>query len=341
MKIYELIKKIYDEIEELQSKVGCSKDNFTYCFRGESRDYGDTSLTPTLFREEKFKGFLPDKEIISLISDYNVAEKEHISSLSKAIEGQHFLELSRLLDVTFNILPSIYFASSTSMENNGYIYIFQFPKTYSPSSVYINNFFEQLIEGEIIPYYQNFKVLSHTQSNDRIKLQSGGFILFPGVKMKKIPDLYYKRVEIEANDKMGILEDLNMYFNINESTIYPEKDKKKNLIRNKFNLTNKCSLWEKERTDLYKIEIDEALNRINHELGILIENQIQPNLEPSIDKDEVKKKLKRYLRKEKKDLLGYIKDIGNELNEKDFLTNQEDKINREFYKWSVKIEGTR
>ena len=107
MKIYELIKKIYDEIEELQSKVGCSKDNFTYCFRGESRDYGDTSLTPTLFREEKFKGFLPDKEIISLISDYNVAEKEHIIYYRQYILLRQLLWKIMDIFIFFNFLKHI------------------------------------------------------------------------------------------------------------------------------------------------------------------------------------------------------------------------------------------
>lgn len=234
--IVKIIKEMYTKIQELKSPFSNYEGNFTYCFRGEGADYGESKLTPTLFRSYLVTERKIDKELLNLISDYNISEPDQLRPLSKAIEGQHFIELSRLLDVTFSILPALFFACSSNEDNDGFVYIFQFPKTYSPSSSYINEYYEKIIENEIIPYYQNFKVLSHVQSNERIKLQSGGFILFPGERIKPIPESYYRKICIDKALKKKILEELDNFYNINMSTIYPEKDKKKDLIKKRLSL---------------------------------------------------------------------------------------------------------
>lgn len=303
-----IISDIYKEIHELKKSFSDEDIEFTYCFRGEGRDYGQTKLTPTLFREELLSGKRPDKELINLITDYKICESEQIHSLAKAIEGQHFLELSRLLDVTFSILPSLFFASNVNNNPSypneyfdGYIYIFQFPKTYSPSSSYIREYYEKLIEEEIIPYYQNFKVLAHTQSNERIKSQSGGFILFPGDKIKKIPEIYYRKVRIKKEYKNAILEELDSYFNINTATIYPEKDKKKELVKKKLYLIANDLKRMNGEWGFYKSEIEEALTRMKYEISGLKNSK------------ESRKHILRVLRKEKSDLISYIQDLIDKL----------------------------
>lgn len=326
-----LIGQIYDEINNLKINFPYSNQEFTYCFRGEAKDYGNTKLTPTLFREKLLGDKLPDKELINLITDYKIADSEQLQSLSKAIEGQHFLALSRLLDITFSILPAIFFAASSKKEEDGYVYIFRFPKTYSPSSSYIVEYYEQLIGDKIFPYYHNFKVLSHTQSNNRIKSQSGGFILFPGTKMKNISENYYGKVVVKSDEKSGILEELDNYFNINESTIYPEKDKKSDLIKKRLYLISNDTIKVEEGNKFYKSEVMEALERIKFEIVGLLNSGRQ------------KKEILRILRREERDLLSYISCSRNKFNmenhEEDLRYESELKqyVKTEMNKWKLGI----
>ena len=303
--IVEIIREMYTKIEELKRPFSNYEGNFTYCFRGEGADYGESKLTPTLFRSYLVKERKIDKELLNLISDYNISEPDQLRPLSKAIEGQHFIELSRLLDVTFSILPALFFACSSNEDKDGFVYIFQFPKTYSPSSSYINEYYEKIIENEIIPYYQNFKVLSHIQSNERIKLQSGGFILFPGDRIKPIPESYYRKICIDKSLKKEILEELDNFYNINMSTIYPEKDKKKDLIKKRLSLMKENLKIKNKDSFFYESEIKDALNRIKFELKFLLnENNKEEN---ENNKREVE--ILRILRKEKLELVNYIADI--------------------------------
>lgn len=325
MKLQQIITEIYNKIEELKNDVKNINQEFTYCFRGEAKDYGATKLMPTLFRENMAGDKLRDRELISLISDYKIADSSFSDSLSKAIEGQHFLAMSRLLDITFSMLPSIFFASLYEKNEDGIIYIFQFPKTYSPSSVYINNYYEKLINGEINPFYQNFKVLSHTQSNERIKSQSGGFILFPGSEVKKIPKEYYRKVIIKSEIKNIIIDELDSFFNINESIIYPEKDKKRDLIHKKLQMITNEKKYNETSVEFYISEINEAIDRIKYEYSIFI-SQIE-------SKKEAKYTFKRRLRKEKQEIIDYITSLDSNILSEEWKDEQKDRVKSEYKKW--------
>ena len=275
-----------------------------------------------------------DKELLNLISDYNISEPDQLRPLSKAIEGQHFIELSRLLDVTFSILPALFFACSSNEDKDGFVYIFQFPKTYSPSSSYINEYYEKIIENEIIPYYQNFKVLSHIQSNERIKLQSGGFILFPGDRIKPIPESYYRKICIDKSLKKEILEELDNFYNINMSTIYPEKDKKKDLIKKRLSLMKENLKIKNKDSFFYESEIEDALNRIKFELKFLLNEN---------NKEEVEiLRILRILRKEKLELVNYIDDIEiirlSEFELNQYKENLKNIVLTEIERWEFMIK---
>lgn len=300
MKIITLLSEINKKIEQMQKEDQFG--NYFFCFRGESKDYGETRLTPTLFRENDIINNIPDEELINLISDYKIVENRELSNLSKAIEGQHFLELSRLLDITFSILPAIFFASSSHKEDNGIVYIFKFPEAFSPSSSYINAYFDNIIERKTIPYNQNFRVLSHTQSNERIKSQSGGFILFPGNTMKNIPELYYETVEISHDTKKILLEELDIYFGINEAVLYPEKDKKKEIIKKGLKKISRDRVNIKDELSFYEIEIKNALTRLEYEI-----NRIDNQKSSIVSTNNVYKK--RFLRKSVSDIKAYLKSI--------------------------------
>ena len=56
------------------------------------------------------------------------------------------------------------------IEKDGFVYIFCFPEYYSPHSQYIEDFYKNILEEDIndLVYSGNFKVISHSYSNEEI-----------------------------------------------------------------------------------------------------------------------------------------------------------------------------
>lgn len=272
-----------------QMKVVNSEESIV-CFRGESQDYGKTKLMPSLFRINE--GYMQDKGLIELLSDYGIPNSLDESLLSKSIAGQHFVSTSRLLDITFSVLPSLYFASENFKED-GYVYSFVFPESFSPNSEYLNFYYNRIVEQDFFPFSRDFKVITHSYNNERIKLQSGGFLLFSGNTFNKVPEDYYNEpIKIKAKDKEIIREELAKYFNITEATIYPEKDKRKIVIEKR--LKSKIGSRNLRSKDYVKEEFDYYLRRIKFEISVKISKEIS-----SID-------VKRFLRTERANVIKYI-----------------------------------
>ena len=137
-------------------------------------------------------------------------------------------------------------------------------------------------------------MLTHTQSNERIKSQSGGFILFPGKTAIPIPERYYLKLKVSKEKKKDVLNELDLYFGINEAFIYPEKDKKRELISKKISMISKESNCVNTDALFYKIEIEEALERIQFELRVML------------NEGKSKKEQLRLIRKEERDILEYL-----------------------------------
>ena len=131
--------------------------------------------------------------------------------------------------------------------------------------------------------------------------------MFPGQKIKKIPNNYYKSYKIEAKDKDKVLKELDIFFNINESTIYPEKDKKRDVIKKRWYSISKDDSFL-ENSNFYIQEIDTALERISFEIHSRLE----------VDR----KNILRLLRKERRNLEEYVKiltidaDVKKEIHKK-------------------------
>lgn len=296
------------EAQKKRMKGQMYKDSIV-CFRGEHKYFGQTKLCPSLFREEKSLQY--EKGLLDLLSDYGVADETNVSNLSKAMAGQHFIQTSRLLDVTFSILPALYFASYEENLNDindenkyGYVYSFVFPESFSPNSDYLNNCYDKIVEGNFSPYARDFKVITHSYDNERVRMQNGGFILFTGEVFSKIPNEYYcPPVKILKDDKKAIREELSEFFNIDESTLFPEKDKRRGVIHRELPKTNK----HKNRLEKYiDIELEYSLRRIEYEVTVKVNHT-----------DETTKNIHRFLRKEKESLFGYTD--KNFLTEKDKL----------------------
>lgn len=256
-------------------------------FRGESNDYGDTKLTPSLFRNSSYVA--KEAHLFELFCDYSIVA-QNASSIEKAIETQHYASISRMLDISFDVLVALYFACAHAGEYDGYVYVFAFPDHYSPHSKYIEEFYTNVLEGNHIAYSRNFKVFSHSFTNDRIKAQKGGFIFFPGKEFHPLNECYYDRVPISKDDKAEILSDLETLFQITTAALFPEKDKIAEVITKKF----KNSTYSSKEVSL-KNEIESFFGRIDYELKILRAKGKTSD-----------KKIMRWLRKEQDDLMSYV-----------------------------------
>lgn len=282
------ITQIKEKVAELSSRHRAFlKTEPLIAFRGESNDYGDTKLTPSLFRDSSYVA--KESHLFELFCDYNIVDPK-ASNIEKAIETQHYASISRMLDISFDVLVALYFACTHPDEHDGYVYVFAFPEHYSPHSKYIEEFYTNVLEGKHIAYSRNFKVFSHSVTNDRIKAQKGGFIFFPGKEFHPINDCYYERILISKNHKREILEELEALFQITKATLFPEKDKVAEIITNKF----KGNIYTTKSVSLEN-EIESFFSRIDYELKIL-------HLK---GKTADKKRVMRWLRKEQDDLINY------------------------------------
>lgn len=282
------ITQIKEKVAELSSRHRAFlKTEPLIAFRGESNDYGDTKLTPSLFRDSSYVA--KESHLFELFCDYNIVDPK-ASNIEKAIETQHYASISRMLDISFDVLVALYFACTHPDEHDGYVYVFAFPEHYSPHSKYIEEFYTNVLEGKHIAYSRNFKVFSHSVTNDRIKAQKGGFSFFPGKEFHPINDCYYERILISKNHKREILEDLEALFQITKATLFPEKDKVAEIITNKF----KGNIYTTKSVSLEN-EIESFFSRIDYELKIL-------HLK---GKTADKKRVMRWLRKEQDDLINY------------------------------------
>lgn len=318
------LNEVNNKIELLLQRNGIKEqDGLLIAFRGESKDYGRTKLMPSLFRNNNFVS--KENYLFELLSDYGVIGEEKKRNIEKAIEAQHYVAISRMLDITFSILPALYFACSSegNKGEEGKIYIFLFPEHYSPHSKYIESFYTEMLEGKNVAYSKNFKVVSHSYSNDRIKAQNGGFIFFQGKEFSPINDIYYETINISQDDKGIILKELNLLFSINEATIYPDKEKKAKLAEQKF---KKGIYKQKELT--VSAEIHTYFERIQYECTMYKKKKNN-----DFDKIEYLRKL----RKEKEDLLTYINqnDFEKRKSNDEKQTDCEEKIKE---KWTKYVE---
>lgn len=288
--VHEYITKINEELSKLEEKHKiCKADDLLIAFRGEPRDFHETSLMPSIFRNDGV--VQKEKYLFELENDFNLVSSS-ATNIEKAIESQHYIAISRMLDITFNCLIGLYFACSNSEYENddGVFYIFSFPKYYSPHSNYIEKFYTDMLDEKYLPYSQNFKVFSHTYSNERIRAQSGGFIFFPGTQFKCIDSCYYEKINIKSSDKKKILHELDKLFAINQAKLFPEKDNIAEVVKS--NLFNNDYV---ENQVTIENEIDLYFKRINYELKMSAHERCLNE-----------KDIMRFLRKEENDLKLYI-----------------------------------
>lgn len=288
------IKEIHDVVKKLKER----DENCNIAYRGEPMNYGNTKLMPSLFRNPDYID--KERKLFQLLKDYGVTE-EGAEQAKMLIEAQHYVAISRALDITFSIIPALYFCCCSHPDKDAILYVFGFPEYVSPHSEYIDEYYQG---GDAKVYPHNFKVISHAAENERIINQKGGFIFFPGNDFVPINAIYYKEVVIKAQDKGQVIEDLDLLFGVNEAFIYPDIDKiAKQIVKPKFELISPS-----EDDISIDREIDNAFSRIIYETRM--------------GKKENKKNdftTLRRLRKEMNDLCSFIEDSVKDETQKDEL----------------------
>lgn len=257
----------YDKIESLGEYISYMEKLQTeqeyMLFRGECRDYGDTSCMPNIFR----KGYLDKNDFFEKnILDEMTANKiaEGTSYIEKAINAQHGGFASRLLDVSYNCLVALYFAITPfyikpeldSDSEDGCVYIFFTKELFCSASGGIADNYDAIVKKDqkwytgTFLFNRNFKVIDHVKLNSRIIAQQGAFILFPGDEAEKIPSTVYKKIIIDQKAKPQLREDLKKLFGIDTGSMYPEinncvqniTEKSQKINSNEFNLSNELAM---------------------------------------------------------------------------------------------------
>ncbi len=289
------------ELEDFNKKIlGDTSDSLLFAYRGEPRDYGRTKLTPSLFREDSYVE--KEEHLFELLADFGVIDNSKSRNIEKMIDAQHYVAVSRALDITFNSLVALYFAcaSEENMGKDGVVYTFCFPNYVSPHSDEIEQLYCSIIndkDNHIID--KNFKVITHTKNNERIIAQYGGFIFFPGSNRCRLKDIYYREERISKDDKAKIVDELDKLFGINKAKLFPEKDSISEMVKKKYI----SDTYSRKKETGFIGQIEEYFVRLDYEL------------EAYKKRDNSEIEIKRIIRKEIDDMEAYV----------DQLVIQEDK----------------
>lgn len=244
------LQEIENKIDELKRLTGES----VVCFRGENRTSSDQGKLyrhsmPNIFRPDKFemlnkyKWF--EKGILDEIRTNNLSNSK--AYLEIAMDAQHGGFPSRLLDVTFNSLIALFFATTphynTAIEKNddadGRVLVYIFDKMATSKTKTIVQIYEDLISEKknnimLSRFGSHFHFLiDFVDLNSRIRAQQGGFLLFGGNQFMPIPENRVREIIIPHKAKKCIRKELDTFFGINMGMIYPEPYNKVDFITKK------------------------------------------------------------------------------------------------------------
>lgn len=261
-------------------------------YRGETQPF-PCPCQPNIFRNNLLKN---NKYFEKNLFDEMTANKitSGSSYLEKAIDAQHGGFPSRLLDVTYNSLVALYFATTPYFnksedaedEFDGMVYIYSIDKLFCPSGENINNNYNSIINRndewictESI-FQKNHKLIDHIKLNNRIIAQQGALILFQGDTSSPISSTKYNSILIPKDSKPLIRNQLNVLFGIHTGFIYPEPSNLVTEISNKSNKINNI-----------KFNLDSELNLVEYNLKLELTNFENAIIQIAIDSSISKKQL--------------------------------------------------
>jgi hypothetical protein len=265
------IKNVSDYIKHISRLISEKSDDTIVVYRGENQIYS-THCQPNLFRGDHLK---KNEHFEKSLFDEMTANKltNGESYLEKAIDAQHGGFPSRLLDVTYNSLVALYFATTpdpTKPEDahdkkDGVVYIYFIKKLFCPSGDNINSIYDSIVKRDNkwfstqSIFQKNHKLIDHIKTNKRIIAQQGAFILFQGDMVSPIPESDYKKITISGIYKSNIRRELKDFFGIHTGSIYPEPN---NLVKH---ITGKSYMISSKEFE-FDTELDLVINNLEREL---------------------------------------------------------------------------
>ena len=202
-------------LEEL-NKIPKDKTNCVY--RGLSKNKHD--VCSTYYRRfNSGKGLanpsadefqMYHNKLLSNAKSYHYHKEKSLSKIELLAELQHFGAATGLIDFSKNFLVALWFASHSNQGENGKVSLLNKDNCID----YVEN--DDLYQNTLDSFCLidlNFK------SNTRIFAQNGVFIFSNRVFNNKL-DLI--EIEVDKNDKEKIITELEIFFNITESTLFQD-----------------------------------------------------------------------------------------------------------------------
>ena len=152
------IKRLH-ELVRFVSDIGKKSQNLLV-FRGEKRDYGVSALVPLVYRD----GYIKKEDVIYRESQrFNDAEFSSDQGVFDRLSRiQHYTAPTRLIDVSEDLLSSIYFAIGEkdipSDTENAIVYIFE-----------INNELIKYYDSDTVTVVSNLAKMPLRNTNDKSK----------------------------------------------------------------------------------------------------------------------------------------------------------------------------
>lgn len=185
------------------------KNDFVICFRGQASK--KWVVMPSILRDDN-KGIFNNFSRILNESKATYPKEFSDNKIENLAKLQHYGIPTILLDVTFNSLVALYFASLDAGRNNGCVFAYKIP---------VSNM--KIGYEDIEQNTSSMKLIKPTESenNIRIHTQSGAFLYLDDKNWKIPSNWIIGEIEINCSAKNGILDELRL-FNISEKTILPE-----------------------------------------------------------------------------------------------------------------------
>lgn len=150
--------KSIDEVVSFVSKIGKHTENLLV-FRGEKKDYQETSLHPLIYRD----GYIENEDSIYRESQrFNDLEfSSDIGVFDRLSRIQHYTAPTRLIDVSEDLFSSLFFAIGEKSEedkNDSIVYIFE-----------IDNKYVRFYDSDTVTVISNLAKIPLNNSNNKSK----------------------------------------------------------------------------------------------------------------------------------------------------------------------------